>query len=381
MRILHIADLHLGRNFDGKSLENCHAEILDQIFDVTHKRKPDAIIIAGDIYDRSLPPQSSIKQFNEFIANIYHKTNSAIILIAGNHDGGDVIENNSSLANPDRVLIRGSLSNNEKPLILKDEHGKVAFSALPYGKEFIARECFDSTDINNPSDVLEHQIKSARKNIPENTRWVVVAHAFVTGGNPSESERPLMIGGIETVSANLFKDAHYVALGHLHRPQKVKEEHIRYSGSPLAFSFDESNTQKTMCWIELDADGKVIIEEIPFDPSQKVCVIKGNFSDILSKAKDNQSDDFLKFILTDENIVIDPMGRLREHYPNALQIIYEKEQHGANQKVVGAAQGNLDKPMEIINEFFQELCDEKMTEEQEKLITDSINVIEARDNS
>ena len=222
MRILHTADLHLGRQFNGFSLEDDHATILDQIVDAVQSREPDVLVIAGDIFDRPQPPASAIRQFNAFISRLVATSPCAIVMIAGNHDSGAFIEAMALMKDRHRAHVRGVIADDEKPFVLEDEHGTVAFSGLPFSYEHAARECFGDQAITTPEDVLAAQVAAARRHVPERARWVVVAHAFVSGGEPSEGERPLArVGGIETVPAAVFEGAHYVALGHLHRPQEA----------------------------------------------------------------------------------------------------------------------------------------------------------------
>ncbi|GGG86569.1 hypothetical protein GCM10011415_41270 [Salipiger pallidus] len=282
MRILHTADLHLGRQFNGIPLDADHAAILDQIVSAITSRDVDVLVIAGDIFDRAAPPTSAVRQFNGFLARVASETDAAVVMIAGNHDSGDRIASMAIMTDTRRALIRGAISADEKPLLLTDAHGPVAFTGLPFAYEYAARECFSDEALHAPEDVLAAQVACGRRNIPDGTRWVVVSHAFVAGASSSESERPLTrVGGIETVSSAVFEGAHYVALGHLHRPQSVGAPHIRYSGSPLAFGFDESDCQKSMSLVEIDAVGQTTIEIIPFTPIRQVRVLKGRHAELL----------------------------------------------------------------------------------------------------
>ena len=227
MKILHTADWHLGRQFEGCSLEQDQAAALEQVFTAITTHTPDVLIVAGDIFDRAVPPETSVRLFNGFLSRVASEAEAAIVLIAGNHDSGDRISAWATLSDGRRSLVRGALSSTELPLILEDAHGPVAISALPFGYERSAQEIFAISEIKCPEDVVRAQLAAARTHIPDGARWVVVAHAFVHGGNVSSCERPLsrLVGGIETVSADVFSGAHYVALGHLHKPQAVGADH------------------------------------------------------------------------------------------------------------------------------------------------------------
>ena len=368
MRILHTSDWHLGRHFHGQSMEDDHAAILEQVYDALIYHKPDVMIIAGDIFDRASPPARAVGQFNNFIRRVAADTSTSIVLIAGNHDSGDRIDAMSLMADEGRALIRGPLVSEEKPLIIHDEFGPVAFSALPFGYEYEARVCFGRDDISCPADVMREQVASAKVNLPENARWVIVAHAFVVGASPSESERNLarVVGGIETISAEVFDGAHYVALGHLHRPQTAGGQHIRYSGSPLAFGFDEDDHNKSMTLIDMDKAGLCNIEELPFTPKRRVRVLKGKLEDLLASGK--PSEDFVKIVLTNETRLIDPIKQIRTIYPNTSLLTYER--HEQEQKVDGAKPGvmALSRPEDVISAFLAHVRGESQSDEEKVLV-------------
>lgn len=373
MRILHTSDWHLGRQFHGQSLETDHAAVLDQVYDALIAHTPDVLIIAGDIYDRASPPASAVRQFNAFIKRVASSTQAAIVMIAGNHDSGDRIESMSIMTDASRALIRGPLIADERPLVLDHVDGPVAISALPFGYEYAARECFDTTDIESPADVIKAQIAAAKVHVPEGARWVIVAHAFVAGASPSESERNLgrTVGGIETVSADVFDGADYVALGHLHRPQIVGHDHIRYSGSPLAFGFDESDANKSMSLVELSKDGTAAVSEIPFTPLRQVRTLRGKLSDLIASGE--PSEDFIKVILTDEGRLIDPMKQVRGLYPNASALSYERDETPHDVTVAEGVKAALTQPADVISEFLTHVRGTPQNEAEAGIIDASLS--------
>jgi DNA repair protein SbcD/Mre11 len=379
MKILHTSDLHLGRQFNGIPLDDDHASILDQVARTVVEHSIDALIIAGDIFDRPSPPAPTVRQFNGFIEKIAKNTEAALIMIAGNHDSGDRIASMSMMSDKARAHIRGDVMANEKPLILRDEHGTVAFSALPFSQEYAARECFDDESIKTPEDVISAQVSAARANVPDGTRWVVVAHAFVSGAKHSESERSLTrVGGIETVRPEVFGGAHYVALGHLHRPQKVGVDHIRYSGSPLAFGFDEADAKKSMCLIELDGAGIAQIEMIPFTPLRGVRVLRGKHAELLLG---ETSTDFVKAVLTDDASVIDGMKRLREIFPNACELIYERNEKSKELKPLYSGLTSAAKPADVIDDFLQTVGIDAVEDVKQAIINNVLQDIEREKDS
>jgi exonuclease SbcD len=376
MKILHTSDWHLGRQFFGQPLEADHAAILAQVLTAVRAHRPDVLVIAGDIFDRASPPAPAVRQFNNFVETIASESETAIVMIAGNHDSGDRIASIGTLADRKRVLIRGPLSPEEYPLILEDAYGPVAFSGLPYGNEFAARECYDKRSIACPADVLAAQIGRARAQVPESARWVIVAHTFVANSIPCECERRL-IGGIETVPPSLFDGAHYVALGHLHRPQNGGAPHIRYSGAPLAFGFDESDTDKSMTLVNLRPDGSVSSELLPFKPQRRVRVLKGLLADLLTAADDAPSEDFFKIILADKGALIDPMGQVRARYPNAMVLSYERDEDEKTVVSGGAAHTSLDDPVAVVGEFLTYVRGEGSSDKEMALITAALNELAA----
>ncbi len=368
MKILHTSDLHLGRQFNGISLDEDHDAILGQIVRAVIDHSIDALIIAGDIFDRASPPATAIRKFNGFLEQIAKNTSTAVIMIAGNHDSGDRIASMSIMTDKTRAHIRGTISPNETPLMLNDEYGCVAFSGLPFSYEYAARECFEDENLQTPEDVLSAQISSARANIPHDARWVLIAHTFVSGAQHSDEERSLTrVGGIETVRPEVFEGAHYVALGHLHRPQSIGADHIRYSGAPLAFGFDEANAQKSMSMIELDRDGISKIENIPFSPVREVRVLQGKHAELLLG---EPSRDFIKAVLTDDTPVIDAMKRLREVFPNVCDLTYEKNEKSPDTKSLTSAPTSAATPTDFIDSFLQTVRGEPIGEAEHNIIAD-----------
>ena len=379
MKLLHTSDLHLGRQFNGISLEEDHEAVLDQIVEAVKTNGVDVLIVAGDVFDRASPPQSAVRQFNGFLKRVKTETGAAVAMIAGNHDSGDRIDLSAIAADRSRWLIRGAISVEEAPLLLADQHGPVAISALPFAYEYAARECFASETIDTPEDVLVAQVEAARAQVPEGARWIIVAHAFVTGGSVSDSERSLTrVGGIETVRTSAFDGAHYVALGHLHRPQSVGADHIRYSGSPLAFGFDESDSQKSMNLVELDAAGQVTVETLPYKPIRRARVLRGKHAELLLS---DPSSDFIKAVLTDEVPVIDGMKRLREVLPNACELVYARDERtieikSADGQVVAAAE-----PTDVVRNFLTEVGLEEISEAEQGVVATSLTHLRRREGA
>lgn len=371
MRILHTSDWHLGRQFHGLSLDEDHDHILVQILAVIDDERPDVVIIAGDVFDRANPPQSAITRLSQFLTTVRAASDAAIVIIAGNHDSAAQIGAMGVLADGGAAIVRGPLDEDERPLVVSDAHGPVAISALPFAFEYAARQCFDDDGIGCPADVIRAQLASARKHVAEGMRWVVVAHAFVDGAATSESERPLtrMVGGIETVSAAAFEGAHYVALGHLHRPQPVGLDHIRYSGAPLAFGFDEEGQQKSVSLIDLAADGTVTVTEMPLRPLRQVRTIRGKLLELLAATE--VSSDIIRVVLTDNAPQIDPMKRIRAVYPNAVQLAYERNERPVELRLEEQCAA-IDDPQTLSSAFLEFIRGEPLSEAEGQIVASTL---------
>lgn len=368
MRVLHTADWHLGKTLRGVSLLEDQSHVLDQVFQTVVDEGVEILLIAGDVYDKASPSESAIKLYSDFLERVHEETDAAIVVIAGNHDSGQRLGTASKLFDRRRILVRGPIKRDETPLILEDCHGKVAISALPYGEIYAARRAFAAEDIRSPEDVLRAQIEAARVRVPDDARWIVVAHAFVTNCQPSESEWRLSVGTVETVSATIFDGAQYVALGHLHRPQTAGGNTIRYSGSPLAFGFDEAGTTKSMTVFDLDGKGQVVdLKTVDFEPLRQVIEVRGLLEDLVTEAKANPSDDYIRAILLDDGALIEPAAQLRPYYPNILQTLREKKQDLLVSSA-GRAQSKLDDPIGVIGEFLTYVRGEGATEREEGVV-------------
>lgn len=371
MRILHTADLHLGRQFNGIPLDEDHQAVLDQVARAVADRRPDVLVIAGDIFDRPTPPATAVRQFNAFLSRIAEETHAIVVMIAGNHDSGDRIASMSIMTDKKRALIRGVVSAKEESLILSDEHGPVAISGLPFCYEYAARQCFADESMQTLEDVITAQVAAARRNVPEGARWVVVAHAFVSGARGSDGERPLVrVGGVETVRRETFEGANYVALGHLHRSQPAGAAHIRYSGSPLAFGFDEADSAKSMTLIEIDGTGEVAVETIPFEPLRGVRILRGKHAELLLA---EPSTDFIKAVLTDDAPIIDGMRRLRAVFPNACELAYERNEVAPAFKPLDGTVTKVTDPLEVINDFLNFVRDERMTDKDLAVVAPTLH--------
>ena len=353
MRFLHTADWHLGRIFHNFHLTDDQAYVLDQFIQVAEDVRPDAIIIAGDVYDRSVPPPEAVSLFDEVLTRLSLDIGVPVLVIAGNHDSPE------RLGFGDRVLARqnirmvGQVAAHIEPVVLSDKDGPVYFCPLPYVEPAIVRERL-AVDVHSHEQALRAALTELSSKVPPGARQVALAHAFVAGGSGSESERPLAVGAVAAVPPAVFEGFQYVALGHLHRPQSVGGEHIRYSGSLLKYSFDEAGHQKTITLVDMDRDGRVCLEPISLTPRRDVRCVTGHLEELLALGeKDANSSDYIAVTLRDSGPILDAIGKLRRVYPNVLQI--ERSEYALSEGlVVSQADHRRQSEADLFADFFRQ---------------------------
>ncbi|MEM1306331.1 MAG: exonuclease SbcCD subunit D [Pseudomonadota bacterium] len=383
MRLLHTADLHLGRAFEGKDLSDDQAAILDQIAHAARSHQPDALIIAGDIYDRATPPAGGVRLCGDFIRRVFAETSPAIVIIAGNHDSGHRIDQMAMFADGQRAHVRGALAAHEPPFVLHDAHGPVAISGLPFGYEFAARATFGDPTISSPEDAMRAQVEAARAAVAPGARWIVAAHTFVAGGAASDVERPVSrtVGTIETVGAHVFDGAHYVALGHLHRPQSVGAPYVRYAGAPLAFGFDEAGHEKSMALVSLDAAGAAEVDLLPFTPLRRVRTLTGTLEALLSQDDPESANDFIRPVLTDEARPIDPLKRLQARYPNVCGITFATPRNSLSHGTETRRTLKLDRRDDVVAAFLKHVRGSGPTDAEAPLIASALRAADTATES
>lgn len=364
MRILHTSDWHLGRIFYGVHLTDDQAYILEEMIKLIKDIKPDAILVAGDIFDRSVPPVEAVDLLDDTISKILIDYKIPTIMIAGNHDSPERINFGSRLMSTSRLSIFGRFSRDLNPVVLEDEYGPVYFYPLPYVEPAVIRDCFKDDDIHTHDDSMKKLIELIKENMKNKKRNILVAHTFAAGCEPTESERPLSIGGSSVVDSSYFNGFSYVALGHLHRPQKVGYDNIRYSGSLMKYSFSEAVQKKHIPLVDMDGEGNVHIEYYELKPKRDVRCIEGYLDDILKGPKDNENrEDYIMVTLKDEGAILDAMGKIREVYPNTLHI--ERPQLTLSSSLCGP-DANFKKMSigDLFASFFKQVTDQEISSEQ-----------------
>ena len=374
MRILHTADWHLGRIFNKQYLTEDQHHILSQLENYLEQTPPDVLIIAGDIYDRSIPPEDAISLLDNFLSKVVLKLKIPTILLGGNHDGQERLSFGSRLMENAGLYVVGNISSPPVQICINDKHGPVYFYPIPYATPLSCRDLFQDEGIKTHHDGMEKLVAEVKSIHPENERSVLIGHAFVAGGEESDSERILGVGGATVVSPNLFFGFDYVALGHLHRPQKVGDDHIRYSGSLLKYSFSETEHQKGMTLVELNDGGFASQNLVSFTPLRDVRKIEGAFLQLLEDGQNCPSDDYLQITLLDKGAILDPLPRLREFYPNVLEVrrkvLDNPKQRCSENGYSDFKSRSVD---ELFADFFAQVTDEELSEEQIQVFTKVVN--------
>ena len=359
MKIIHTADWHLGKSLKGASLIDDQNFIMNEILKCAEDVKPDALIIAGDVYDRGVPPAEAVNLFDEIIFKICEKK-IPVICISGNHDSAARLNFGSRLLSASKFFLNTKPEKNPSPIVLEDNFGEVYFSPIPFFEPADIREKFNLEEKDlTTENANKIYIDALKKNIPSDKRSVAIAHLFVTGGEESESERKF-VGNSVSVGASIFSAYNYTALGHLHKPQKMTSEKIRYSGSPLKYSFDEANHKKGINFVELNKDGEITVEKISLQPLHDVRIITDDFENLM---KSEKSFDYIHADITDKEHTLNAIDKLREIFPNILSIKFIGLQKNIDEISEIKTFSKGDSPLEHFAEFFEFETGEKISDE------------------
>ena len=378
MRILHTSDWHLGKLFEGHHLTEDQAYVLDDFVALARDTKPDIVIIAGDLYDRSVPPHDAVSLFSDVLNRLVRELKLPTLAIAGNHDSSERIDFGSELLKDAGLVMTGNPLCSGV-LTLEDTHGAVDFVPIPFATPEALRSALRASnqdaDVQGFGPAMQRQVEEALQRSP-NPRRVAIAHAFVTGGHTSESERDLQVGGTGDVAAQVFDPFLYTALGHLHRPQWIDKgrrgEAIRYSGSLLPYSFSEIDQPKSVTLVELGANGVEHTEYPTLRAKRQLRKLTGTFDEILQAAReDTQRDDYIWAEIQDTGLVLQAMPRLRELYPNAVKLtrsVSTLPSLGTNQRDIRQSS-----PRDIVHDFWRDIGEEEaLTEAQTTFLDQAI---------
>ena len=376
MRFIHTADWHLGKKLREHPLIDDQAYILNEFLKIIDDQKPEAIIIAGDVYDSGMPPVTAIDLFDEILTKLLLEKKIPVLCIAGNHDSSSRLNFGSRLFESNRLFLRTKTVANIEPIILNDEYGEICFSMIPYFYPSKVREIFGIEEGLSYDDAAAKLVSEARKYIKNNQRSVAVAHLFIKGATRSESEVE-MVGGIDEINYEHFLDFNYVALGHLHSPQYKKYEKIRYSGSLLKYSFDEEKQKKGIDVVDIDGEGSVKIESIPLIPKRDVRIVKGFLDDILREQ--SATGDYILARLKDDN-PYNAGEKLRSAiYPNLLGVENVSERE-ITASIALRERENLN-DAELFETFFKDMTGRAMNDQEYKAFMECMNDLKGGDGN
>ena len=373
MKFLHLSDLHIGMRLNDFSLQDDQRFILSQIVDIAKNEKPDAVIIAGDIYDKSIPSVDGVRLFDDFLTDLA-EINIPVLAISGNHDSAERLSFGTRLMKISGVHIASTFSGAPECIKLTDSFGEVNFWLLPFIKPATVRRFFPESEIVSYNDAVKVAIGAAELNV--NERNVLVAHQFVTGAATSDSEQ-ITAGGIDNVDAELFDAFDYVALGHIHKPQKIRRDQVRYCGTPLKYSFSEAAHKKSVTIVTLCEKGHVAIDEIELIPLRDMREIKGSYDELTLRENYEGTNqfDYLRVILTDEEEIPDAVAKLRNIYPNIMRLDYDNRRTKTVSSIDSADGVEKKSPRELFDELYELQMGAKMNEAQSKIISEMIENI------
>lgn len=365
MKFLHTADLHIGKKIFEHSLLEDQKYILNQILDIAKKEKADAVLIAGDVYDRAIPSTEAVSLLDDFLTRL-NRAQIPVVLISGNHDSPERVAFAEQILEQRGLYIAGTYSEKLKTVDFQDRYGTVSVVCMPFVKPAV---------VGAPSSAqaVEMMLKPFSDRTQKGARHVLLTHYFVTGEQGetpelSDSETDVNVGGLDSVPAGLFDDFEYVALGHIHRPQRIGKGQVYYAGAPLKYSFGEANNEKCVNLVELGQPGEVSVKKIPLKPMREMRCLKGKLADLINQKVLELSEadkaSYVQATLTDTEELIDAMGTLRSVYPNALQILLEKNQIEAMDDYECGIHAVRKSTMELFSEFYEMLKGEPMDEKR-----------------
>lgn len=381
MKILHTADLHIGKKIFELSLIEDQKYILQQIHDIACREQVDAVVIAGDVYDRAVPSTEAVGLLDSFLTGLIEK-GIQVIMISGNHDSPERVAFAGRILEKQGLHIAGSYEEVLRTVVLEDEHGPVTFVCMPFVKPAV-------TGSASSAQTVEHMLSGLPMTLSLNQRYVLITHFFVTGENGempelSDSETDVNVGGLDSVPSSLLQNFTYVALGHIHKPQRVGKGNIYYSGSPLKYSFSEARGEKSVNLVRLGAPGEVEVRRYPLRPLHEMRCIRGSLMELMSREVRElylQFDctgeetifcrDYIQATLTDKEELIDPMSTLRSVYPNTLQILLEKNSQEEDGEYETVFNGVKKSTAELFAEFYEMLKNEPLDEKRRAIVEEA----------
>ncbi|MCR5404396.1 MAG: exonuclease SbcCD subunit D [Butyrivibrio sp.] len=375
MKFIHLSDLHLGKRVNEFSMLEDQRYIVKEILTIISSERPDGVLVAGDVYDRSVPSEEAMQLWDEFLISLAEKK-IPLYAISGNHDSAVRFSDHSHLVETAGIHLSPVYSGNTCKYTLEgsDEYGRLNIFLLPFIKPSTVRALFPDDEIETYTDACRVAVE--HMDVNEEERNILVAHQFVTGALRCDSEE-IVVGGLDNVDASVFDVFDYVALGHIHGKQSIGRETVRYCGTPLKYSFSEKDHKKSVTVIEIANKNEVKISEIPLVPKHDLRQIKGKYDELMLKKnyEGTATDDYIHAVLTDEEDVIDAAARLRVIYPNLMKLSYDNARTRNRQEIDGADDTDTKSPVELFSEFYEKQNNQEMSAEQTAFVEDQIQRI------
>ena len=372
MKFMHLSDLHLGKRVNEFSMLEDQVYILNKIVNIIDLEKPAAIILAGDIYDKPIPPAEAVELFDDFLYKLSQR-NLKVFIISGNHDSAERIAFGSRLFDKTGIYMSPVYNGTILPIELNDDYGKINIYMLPFIKPVHVKRFFPDEEISSYTDAVSTVIKNMH--LDTGIRNILITHQFVTGASRTESE-DISVGGSDNVNADVFCDFDYVALGHIHRSQSCGSEYIRYSGTPLKYSFSESKDTKSITVIDIMEKGDIKLDFIPLTPLRDMVEIKGTYDELMLKSfyeNTTYPNDYVHITLTDENDILDVITRLRVVYKNIMKLNYDNQRTRSNSEINLINDMESKSPLELFDIFYDSRNGQPLNNEQREFME---NIIE-----
>lgn len=362
MKLIHLSDLHLGKRVNEYSMLEDQEYILKKIINIVDDEMPDGVIIAGDVYDKSVPSAEAVQLFDDFLVRLA-KRKVEVFVISGNHDSPERIAFASRIMDAGGIHMSPVYTGDIVPISMHDEYGEVDVYMLPFVKPVHVRR-FCEDEITTYTEAIKHAV--LKMNINPDKRNVLVTHQFVTGARRSESEE-ISVGGTDNVDAGVFDDFDYVALGHIHSPQNCGSDKVRYCGTPLKYSFSEAKDKKSVTVVELAEKGNVTYRTVGLVPKHDLVELKGTYAELTLKSfyeNTTWQEDYTHITLTDEEDVPDAIGKLRTVYRRLMKLDYDNKRTRSNAEISGTADIESKSPLELFSDFYALQNNQLMNEEQ-----------------
>ena len=373
MKLIHLSDLHIGKRVNEVSMIGEQTYILDQILEAIDAERPDAVLIAGDVYDKSIPSAEAVTLFDDFLCRLAEKQQQ-VLIISGNHDSAERLAFGGRLMEDKGIHLSPVYDGDIAPITLTDEYGPVRFWLLPFLKPAHMKRFYPDEGIDSYTDACRVAVE--KMGIDASERNVILVHQFVTGSATCDSEE-ISVGGTDNVDAEVFADFDYVALGHIHGPQNIGSERVRYCGTPLKYSFSEAKHLKSITAVELGQKGSFKLRTIPLTPLHDMREIRGSYDEVTAKSfyENTAVEDYLHITLTDEEDVPEAMARLRVIYPNLMKLTYDNTRTRGNAVIDGAVDVQKKSPLQLFGELYEQQNNQPMSEIQNDFMRELIESI------